>query len=108
MREVSVPAGHGDGPRDLFGNDEARRPFEVTLRWHEEGTWIRDDEVYTWSGAATDEAEAVTLARRHAAEDGWNADNGHQATSFRVVEQVEFLPVPSEGTIDEQRTLRLI
>jgi hypothetical protein len=108
MHEANVPAGHGDRPRDLFTSDEERRPFEVSLRWHSDGTWIRDDEVYTWSGLATDEAEAVTVARRHAAEDDWNADNGHQATSFRVVEQVEFLPVPSEGAFTEARTLRLI
>jgi hypothetical protein len=47
------------------------------------------------------------LALRHAAEDDRNADNGNQATSFRVVEQVEFLPLPSEGAFNEARTLRL-
>lgn len=69
------------------------KPFEVRLRHHREGTPMADDETYTWSGQATDEAHAVVLAKRAASEDGWSPDG---PIGFRVVEARGFLPVAHE------------
>lgn len=54
---------------------------------------MAEDETYTWSGPATDEAHAVVLAKRAASEDGWTPDG---PIGFRVVEVSGFLPVAHE------------
>jgi hypothetical protein len=69
------------------------RPFEVRLRHHTEGTPMADDQTYTWSGQATDEAHAVVLAKRAAADDGWEPGG---PIGYRVVETGGFLPVAHE------------
>ncbi len=54
---------------------------------------MADDETYTWSGQATDEAHAVVLAKRAGSEDGWSPDG---PIGFRVVEARGFLAVAHE------------
>lgn len=71
--------------------DRPARRFDVTLRSHEQGAPMADAATYDWHGLATDEAHAVTLAFAAAAEDGWES-----TTSYRVCENVEFLPVATE------------
>lgn len=84
--------------------DFPRRPFEVVLRWHDQGTSLSQDQEYRWSGPATDEAEAITLARHQAADDLWNVEQDAQATSFRVVERTGFMPIALEGNVRFLRT----
>ena len=54
---------------------------------------MAEDETYQWFGRATDEAHAVVLAKAEALADGW-APNGPVA--YRIVEDVDFLPVAHE------------
>lgn len=67
------------------------RRFEVTLGSHEPGTPIEDTSIFSWRGEATDEAHAVTVAMHEAKAQGWSG-----TTSYRVCEDVEFLPVATE------------
>lgn len=52
-----------------------------------------DDLRYRWVRPATDEADAVMLAKAQARADGWNPDG---PVAYRVVEQTGFLPVAHE------------
>jgi hypothetical protein len=54
---------------------------------------MSQDQTYTWSGRATDEAHAVVLGNAAAEGDGWEPSG---PVSYRVVEQGGFLPVAHE------------
>ncbi len=59
---------------------------------------MADDLTYRWTGQATDEAHAVTLAKAAARDDGWQPGG---PVAFRVVETAGFLPVAHEWVDDE-------
>ena len=54
---------------------------------------MADDETYVWRGRATDEADAVVVAKAAASGDGWEPSG---PVAYRVVEQAGFLPVAHE------------
>lgn len=71
------------------------RQFKVELRSHKPGTSLCDDAVFNWAGSATDEADAVSVALAAAKRAGLLG-----ITSYRVVEDVSFLPVELEGKLN--------
>jgi hypothetical protein len=71
--------------------DRPVRRFEVTLGSQEPGTPMGEMRTFSWQGEATDEAHAVTVAMHEASAQGWTS-----TTSYRVCEDVAFLPVATE------------
>ena len=97
------------GVSNLFATDDpAARPFDVILGWHQESDGSPEYIEFRWWGPATDEWNALTLARHQAADDGLNPENMSETISFRVVAQRGFLPIAIEGRIRGHRSEALV
>ena len=100
--------GAGDVSSLFATNEATARPFSVILGWHDESHDSPDYVEFRWWGPATDEWNALTLARHQAADDGLNPENRSETISFRVVAQRGFLPIAIEGRIRGHRPEALV